>query len=341
MEKNLNPGFRYRAFGRIGFYNGEAQLTHPEIEGLDDLKTDSSPLQPVYPSTEKLKARSLGGRQIAKLTRNCFTQLKERDIPEFIPSEICRETGLISRFQAFQSIHFPAHARLLIQKALFRLKFEELFLNQVRTGMIKTQRQKRSKGVIFSRVGRFFNDFYTNALPFELTGAQKRVIKEIRQDTATGHQMNRLLQGDVGSGKTMVALLTMLLAADNGFQSCLMAPTEILSNQHTLQFPRNVKRPAVKCQASYRIGEICCQKKNPGRACTGEINILIGTHAILEEPVKFHNFGLAIIDEQHRFGVAQTGQDLEKGSSSSSCSGHDCHTDSQDPGHDSLQRFGL
>ncbi|MDP9040956.1 MAG: DEAD/DEAH box helicase, partial [Bacteroidota bacterium] len=235
MEKNLNPGFRYRAYGRTGFYNGEPQMTHPEIEAFDELKGDVFPLQPIYPSTEKLKARSLGGRQIAKLTHQLLFQLKERDIPEFIPADIRSKTDLISRYQAFQSIHFPA-TPLAYQLALFRLKFEELFLNQVRTGLVKTQRQKHSRGVIFSQVGRFFNDFYSNALPFELTAAQKKVIKEIRQDTVTGHQMNRLLQGDVGSGKTMVALLSMLLAADNGYQSCLVAPTEILCKQHATNF---------------------------------------------------------------------------------------------------------
>ncbi len=304
IEKNLNPGFRYRAFGRVVFYNGEAQLTHPEIEGLDELKTDSAPLQPVYPSTEKLKSRSLGGRQLAKLTRQLLDQLKEGDIPEFIPSEIRQQAGLISRFQAFQNIHFPA-SPTAYQKALFRLKFDELFLNQVRSGMIKTQRQKLSKGVVFGHVGRLFNDFYTNALPFELTVAQKRVIKEIRLDTATGHQMNRLLQGDVGSGKTMVALMIMLLAADNGFQSCLMAPTEILSNQHTLNFLEMLKDLPVNVRLLTGSVKSAARRKILEGLASGEINILVGTHAILEEPVKFHNLGLAIIDEQHRFGVAQ------------------------------------
>ncbi len=304
MEKNLNPGFRYRAYGRIAYFNGEAQLTHPEIESFDEIKTDSVPLQPVYPSTEKLKARSLGSRQMAKLTHQLLTQLKERDVPEFLPEEIRHPLGLISRFQAFQSIHFPP-SMAAFQQALYRFKFEEFFLNQVKSGMIKTQRQKQSKGVIFSRVGRFFNDFYTNALPFELTAAQKRVIKEIRLDTATGHQMNRLLQGDVGSGKTMVALLTMLLAADNGFQSCLVAPTEILSNQHNLNFLEMLKELPLRVRLLTSSVKSAPRRKILEELASGEINILVGTHAILEEPVKFHNLGLAIIDEQHRFGVAQ------------------------------------
>jgi ATP-dependent DNA helicase RecG len=304
MEKNLNPGFRYRVYGRVGFYKGEPQLTHPEIEGFDEIKSDTAPLQPIYPSTEKLKVRSLGGRQIAKLTSQLISQLKEKDLPEFIPPGICSEFGLVSRFQAFQAIHFPATA-LAYEQALKRLKFEELFLNQVRTGMMKTQRQKQSRGAIFSQVGRLFNDFYTKSLPFELTVAQKRVIKEIRQDTVTGHQMNRLLQGDVGSGKTMVALLTMLLAADNGYQSCLVAPTEILSNQHALNFIEMLQDLPVRVRLLTGSIKSAARRVILEELASGKIDILVGTHAILEDPVRFHNLGLAIIDEQHRFGVAQ------------------------------------
>ena len=303
-EKNLYPGFRYRAFGRIGVYNGEIQLIHPEIEGFEEFKGDMTPLQPIYPSTEKLKARSLGGRQLAKLTQQLLSQVRERDIPEFIPADILAEAGLIARFQAFHAIHFPATVQAY-QQALHRLKFEELFLNQVRTGMIKTQRQRQSRGVVFSTVGRLFNEFYTNTLPFELTSAQKRVIKEIRQDTATGHQMNRLLQGDVGSGKTMVALLIMLLAADNGFQSCLLAPTEILSNQHYDHFQKMLRDLPLNVRLLTGSVKSAARKKILEELATGNINILIGTHAILEDPVIFQNLGLAIIDEQHRFGVAQ------------------------------------
>ena len=182
MEKNLKPGFRYRAFGKIGFFNGEAQLTHPELEEFDEIKTDDSPLQPIYPSTEKLKARSLGGRQIARLTQQLLSQLREKDLPEIVPFAIRTNYGLISRFQAFQSIHFPSSPQVY-QQALRRLKFDEFFVSQVRTGMIKTQRQKQSRGFVFGQVGALFNNFYSNGLPFELTGAQKRVIREIRQDT--------------------------------------------------------------------------------------------------------------------------------------------------------------
>ncbi len=303
-EKNLRPGFRYRAFGKIGFFNGEAQMTHPEMETLDEIKPDASRLQPIYPSTEKLKSRFLGGRQIAKLTSQLLSQLRERDIPDFIPFNILEKYNLISRFTAYQHIHFPDTPGNY-QKALVRLKFDEFFLNQVRTGMIKTQRQKLSKGVVFNHVGRLFNDFYSNVLPFELTSAQKRVLKEIRQDTATGHQMNRLLQGDVGSGKTMVALLTMLLAADNGFQSCLVAPTEILSNQHTQNIREMLESLPIKVGMLTGSVKSSARRKILGDLKGGSVQILIGTHAVLEDTVEFSNLGLAIIDEQHRFGVAQ------------------------------------
>ena len=313
MEKNLLPGFRYLAFGRVGFYNGEAQITHPEMERMDEIKPDGAGLQPIYPSTEKLKARSLGGRQIARLTRQLLSQLAERDLPENIPVEICLKNGLISRFQAFQSIHFPTSPKVY-QQALFRLKFEELFVNQVRTGMIKTHRHKQSKGVVFGQVGRLFNDFYSNTLPFELTGAQKRVLREIRQDTATGHQMNRLLQGDVGSGKTMVALLTILLAADNGFQSCLVAPTEILSNQHFNSFRELLKDLPLRVELLTGSVKSATRRRILEQLSDGSIHILIGTHAILEDPVIFQRLGLAIIDEQHRFGVAQRARIWKKAS---------------------------
>jgi len=313
MEKNLNPGFRYRIYGKVGFYNGEAQVTHPEIEGFDEFKADAFPLQPIYPSTEKLKTRSLGGRQIAKLTFQLLSQLREKDLPEFLSPDILKKTGLISHFKAIQNIHFPATIALYDQ-ALKRLKFDELFLNQVRTGMVRSQRQKHSNGVIFSQVGSLFNTFYSKILPFELTIAQKRVIKEIRLDTATGRQMNRLLQGDVGSGKTMVALLTILLAADNGFQSCLVAPTEILCGQHAVHFAEMLKNLPVSTALLTGSVKSASRKKILDSLANGSLDILIGTHAILEDAVVFKNLGLAIIDEQHRFGVAQRARIWKKAS---------------------------
>lgn len=313
MEKNLNPGFRYRVYGRVSYYNGEAQISHPELEGFDEIKNDAAPLQPIYPSTEKLKARSLGGRQIAKLTQQLLSQIQEKDLPEFLPPGIMKLLGLVSRYQAYQSIHFPASPDAY-QKALYRLKFEELFIHQVKSGMVRNQRHKHSTGVIFSKVGQLFNDFYSNGLPFELTGAQKRVLKEIRRDCATGHQMNRLLQGDVGSGKTIVALLLMLLAADNGYQSCLVAPTEILSNQHFANFEKLLEGMPVNVRLLTGAVKAGARKKILEELAEGRVHILIGTHAILENTVIFKNLGLAIIDEQHRFGVEQRSKIWKKAS---------------------------
>jgi len=304
IEKNLNPGFRYRVYGRISSFNGELQLTHPEMEPADEANRESLPLHPIYPATEILRARGLGGRQLAKLTRQLLSQLREKDLPEFIPADITGGLKLVSRLQAYQWIHFPPSLENY-EQSLFRLKFQEFFLNQVRTGLVKTRRRKHSKGVVFSQVGTLFNDFYSRSLPFSLTGAQKRVIREIRQDTASGHQMNRLLQGDVGSGKTMVALLIMLLAADNGFQSCLMAPTEILSQQHADHFRHMLRDLPVRTALLTGSVRAADRKVILKDLEEGNIHILIGTHAILEEPVHFQNLGLAIVDEQHRFGVAQ------------------------------------
>jgi ATP-dependent DNA helicase RecG len=305
MEKSLIPGSRYLVFGRVSYFNGEAQITHPEMEAFGQEKSgEVIGLQPVYPSTEKLRARGLGGRQLARFTQQLLSQLREKDIPEFLPEQMLHSLKLLPRFQAFQSIHFPA-SQLAYQEGLNRLKFDELFLNQVRTGMVKTQRLKNSHGVIFERVGPLFNEFYSRILPFELTGAQKRVLKEIRKDTATGRQMNRLLQGDVGSGKTMVALLAMLLAADNGFQSCLLAPTEILSKQHAAHFRDLLKDLPVTVALLTGTVKSKIRKKILEDLASGSLNMLIGTHAILEESVQFRNLGFAIVDEQHRFGVAQ------------------------------------
>ena len=305
IQKTLAVGQVYRVFGRISFFQGNPQITHPELENFSAEKPDPTAfLEPVYSTTEKLKSRGLGGRQIGKLTMQLFSQLKEKDIPEILPDPIISQLKLVQRFFAFSGIHFPENNQAYTQ-ALNRLKFEELFLVQIRMGLIKSQRHRYSKGVLFKQVGALFNQFYSGYLPFSLTGAQKRVLKEIRKDTATGKQMNRLLQGDVGSGKTIVALLSMLLAADNGYQSCLLAPTEILSKQHYDHFrallgdlPLNVQWLTGSTRAKER-------KKIVEDALNGSLDILIGTHAIIEDYVQFSKLGLAIVDEQHRFGVAQ------------------------------------
>jgi ATP-dependent DNA helicase RecG len=313
VHKSLVTGQRYLVYGRVSYFNGQAQISHPEMDPVvPDAKDTRNFLEPVYPSTEKLKARGLGGRQIAKLTHTLFTVIQERDLPENLPSAIISMMKLMPRFKAFSTLHFPATTSLY-DEALKRLKFEELFIAQMRMGLTKLQRHRFSKGVVFGEVGALFNTFYGNFLPFELTGAQKRVIREIRKDLGSGKQMNRLLQGDVGSGKTIVALLCMLLAADNGFQSCLMAPTEILARQHF----QNISNLLCDLPVSTRLltGSVKTseRKKILHELKEGTIDLLVGTHAVIEDTVEFKNLGLAVADEQHRFGVAQRAKLWTKG----------------------------
>jgi ATP-dependent DNA helicase RecG len=311
VQKLLQLGGEYLVFGRTGFYQGRPQITHPEIELLAAGNVGKEFLEPVYPSSEKLKIRGLGGREIGKLTKTLFGMLKEGDIPENMPGEVLHRAGgntpnqqFPTRYEAFKQIHFPANPAEYAA-ALSRLKFEEFFIAQIRMGLIKSQRHRSSKGVVFGQVGELFNGFYTHHLPFELTGAQKRVLKEIRRDAGSGRQMNRLLQGDVGSGKTIVALLAMLLAVDNGFQACLVAPTEILARQHFLAISELLRELPVKVGLLTGSSRSKERKQALQQAVEGSLHILIGTHAILEDPVLFRRLGLAIIDEQHRFGVAQ------------------------------------
>ncbi len=305
IQKGLQVGKAYLVFGRAGFFNGVPQITHPEMEPWDPSRTGGKAfLEPVYPSTEKLKAKNLGGRQLGKLTYSLLAALKEADLPENLPASYLKEFNFPSRFEAYSQIHFPS-SESAYKQARERLVFEELFIAQLRLALIRLQRHRYSKGVVFAQVGQLFNTFYHNHLPFELTGAQKRVLKEIRHDMAQGKQMNRLLQGDVGSGKTMVALLSMLLAADNGFQSSLMAPTEILATQHYHGISELLKDMPVKVALLTGSTKAAERRRILKELDEGEIHFIIGTHAILEDKVKFHSLGLAIIDEQHRFGVAQ------------------------------------
>lgn len=305
IEKTLHVGSQYVVFGRAGFFMNRPQITHPEME-LITIETAGIKnfLEPIYPSTEKLKARSLSGRQIGKLTFNLFQILNEKEVQENLPQPIVDRYKFISRYKAFKQVHFPANADEY-RDAVERLKFEELFISQLRLGMLRFERHRFSKGLVFDKVGDLFNTFYKNYLPFELTGAQKRVLKEIRKDTGSGKQMNRLLQGDVGSGKTMVALLIMLIAADNNFQSCLMAPTEILAQQHYNSLTKLLKDMPVTVKL-HTGSSSSKQRKEVLELCEkGEVHILIGTHAVIENTVQFKNLGLAIVDEQHRFGVEQ------------------------------------
>ncbi|MBS1664291.1 MAG: ATP-dependent DNA helicase RecG [Bacteroidetes bacterium] len=313
VQKLVQVGAEFLVYGRVGFFQGSPQITHPEIESLQGQGTERPDhLEPVYSTTEKLKIRGLGGRQLGKFTQTLFNMLKEKDIPENLPESIMTyadpETGVqkrwLGRYEAYRQIHFPTQPALY-QAAVARLKFEELFLAQLRLGLIKSRRHRSSRGVVFEQVGEHFNGFYTNHLPFELTGAQKRVLKEIRKDTGSGRQMNRLLQGDVGSGKTIVALLAMLLAIDNGFQACLMAPTEILARQHYEGISALLKDLPLEVRLLTGSSKSKSRKEVLEMAAAGRLHILIGTHAVLEESVQFGRLGLAIVDEQHRFGVAQ------------------------------------
>lgn len=305
IEKMLSIGQLYQVYGKVGFFQGLPQLTHPEIEPVTEDGTGTRNfLEPVYSTTEKLKARGLGPRQIAKLTQALFMHVEERDLPENLPDSVLEALKLVPRYRAISHIHFPPSPEAW-EQAMNRLKFEEFFIAQIRMNLIKLRRHRFSKGVVFGQVGEIFNTFYEKYLPFELTGAQKRVVKEIRKDTGTGKQMNRLLQGDVGSGKTIVALLVMLLAADNGYQSCLMAPTEILARQHFASLKKLLKDLPVNIRILTGSTKAAERREILKQLEAGEIQLIAGTHALLEDPVKFKNLGLAIVDEQHRFGVAQ------------------------------------
>jgi ATP-dependent DNA helicase RecG len=313
ISRSLEVGREYLVFGKPGFFLGKPQITHPEVELYTPEKAGGKGfLEPIYPATEKLKTKGLNGRNIGKLMFNLFSVLSDKDLPENLPEHLINALKLTSRWQAYKGIHFPG-GKEDFDRAVYRIKFEEFFLAQLRLAMIRSNRQRYSKGIVFSSVGVLFNGFYEKHLPFSLTGAQKRVLKEIRQDTARGRQMNRLLQGDVGSGKTIVALMTMLIAADNGFQSCMMAPTEILAQQHLTGITELLKEMPVEVRLLTGSVKTKERKKILAEVAAGEIHILIGTHALIEKDVQFKNLGMAIVDEQHRFGVAQRAKLWEKG----------------------------
>ncbi|MFL5741502.1 MAG: ATP-dependent DNA helicase RecG [Flavisolibacter sp.] len=305
MEKILKQDETYLAFGRISFFMGKPQIVHPELESLKSQTSGTKNyLEPIYPTTEKLKTKTLGGRQIGKLTEALFNLLSEKDLPENLPESLLNKLQLLPRFEAYKQIHFPL-SPASYELALRRLKFEELFFSQLRLAMVRSERHRKSKGVVFEKVGELFHSFYKHHLPFELTAAQKRVLKEIRNDTAAGHQMNRLLQGDVGSGKTIVALLAMLIAVDNGYQCCIMAPTEILAQQHFNTISELLKNIPVGLHLLTGSTPASERKHILGDLAEGRLSMIIGTHALIEEVVRFRNLGFVVIDEQHRFGVAQ------------------------------------
>ncbi|HTJ13358.1 MAG TPA: ATP-dependent DNA helicase RecG [Dinghuibacter sp.] len=303
--KRVQVGGRYLIFGKLTFFLGKPQIVHPEIEDFVPEKLQGKPfLEPVYPSTEKLKARGLNGRQMGKLVWQLFESLGPKDFPENLPADMVARLGFPSRYDAYRQVHFPARLEFF-NKAVERLKFEEFFFSQLRLNIAKARRHKESHGPLFGKVGDSFNRFYKECLPFELTNAQKRVLREIRQDTGQGKQMNRLLQGDVGSGKTIVAVLSLLLAIDNGFQGCLMAPTEILAQQHYEGISALLAPLDIKVALLTGSTKAAAKRAALRRLAEGDIHIVIGTHALIEDTVQFQRLGLAVIDEQHRFGVAQ------------------------------------
>ena len=300
--KNYKVGTEYIVFGKPSTYNGRFQFAHPDIDDASKLQISEMGMQPFYGLTENMKKRGYTSRSIERITRNLVSILPP--LPETLPDFIVNRLHLVSRDAALRMIHYP-HSHQEMQKAQVRLKFEELFYVQLNILRYASDQRRKYRGYIFNRIGDIFNGFYAHHLPFELTGAQKRVMHEIRADMCSGRQMNRLLQGDVGSGKTLVALMTMLIALDNGYQACLMAPTEILAEQH-LQTIRNFLQ-GMDIRVELLTGIVKGKKRKEilNGLATGDIQILIGTHAVIEDPVAFHRLGVAVIDEQHRFGVAQ------------------------------------
>lgn len=311
VERAIEQGGNFLVYGKASRFNGYWTITHPEMDAVENIELENFPaFQPVYSSTEKLRTRWLAGRAYVKLVQQLFIAMRPKDIVEMLPDDILQKFNLCDRFFALKNIHFPESEESL-QRAIYRLKFEELFLHQIGICKLKLN-HKKVRGFVFEKVGDLFNTFYSQHLPFELTGDQKKVLKEIRHNTQTGIHMNRLLQGDVGSGKTIVALLCMLLAIDNGFQACLMAPTEILASQHDV----NIRE--LLAEMDIEVGFLSGKTKAKERKIilqklqSGEMKIIIGTHALIEDKVLFKNLGLCIIDEQHRFGVAQRAKLWEK-----------------------------
>ena len=302
-QKSLKLFKPYIVFGRPTVFNQRIQVAHPEMEAAEEIKLSTIGLRPFYVTTEKMKRMGLQSNTIEKMMHAVMDQITE-PLPETLTPDIIEENHLISLTDALRHIHFPQNAEWL-KRAELRLKFEELFYVQLNILRYVRERQIHFRGYLFNKIGDIFNTFYHQNLPFALTEAQKRVIREIRRDLCTGKQMNRLLQGDVGSGKTLVALMSMLIALDNGYQACLMAPTEILANQHfdtiqSLLFGMNVRVELLTGSIKGKRRESILQG-----LLTGDVQILIGTHAVIEETVQFHSLGFVVIDEQHRFGVEQ------------------------------------
>ena len=304
FEGKFKPGQEYVIFGKPTYFNGRFNIVHPEVDLPSQLPPpEQLGLQPFYNTTEKMKSGFLNSKALQKMILNLLPLLRE-GVPDTLPPYLLKKFALMNLTDSLIHIHFPQNAQQL-NKARQRLKFEELFYVQLSIMQQTKWRELHIKGFVMSRIGHFFNAFYENHLPFELTGAQKRVIKEIHADMKSGRQMNRLLQGDVGSGKTLVALMAMLIATDNGFQSCLMAPTEILANQHFITLNELAAGTGITIKLLTGSTRSKAREVLHRELLSGELNILVGTHALIEDIVQFKNLGLVVIDEQHRFGVEQ------------------------------------
>lgn len=302
-RQTYKVGEEYVVFGKPSVFNGRINIQHPDIESGEGLQLSDMGLQPHYNTTEKMKQSGLNSRGMERLTKTLVEKIAE-DIPETLPPFIINRLRLMGRDTALRTIHYPKDAKTL-EHARMRLKFEELFYVQLNILRYAHNRRMKYRGNIFSRIGDCFNNFYHQYLPFELTGAQKRVLKEIRADVGSGRQMNRLLQGDVGSGKTLVALMSMLMALDNGYQACIMAPTEILAEQHLQTIKDFLKDMPVRVELLTGMVKGKRRQTVLEDLNKGEVQILVGTHAVIEDTVQFARLGMVVVDEQHRFGVAQ------------------------------------
>ncbi len=304
VYKTYKVNEEYIVFGRPSIYGGRYQFAHPDIDKVTDVQLSEMGMQPYYMTTERMKKMGLTSRSLEKLTKTLVEKLSEQTISETLPPYIIGPLRLISRTEALHKIHYPKSLED-VQRAQVRLKFEELFYVQLNILRYAHDQRRKYRGYVFTQVGSLFHFFYHNNLPFELTNAQKRVMHEIRNDMATGQQMNRLVQGDVGSGKTLVALMSMLIAIGNGFQACMMAPTEILAEQHFATIRKFLRQMPVRIELLTGIVKGKKREEILNGLLTGEVQILVGTHAVIEDNVQFSRLGLAVVDEQHRFGVAQ------------------------------------
>ena len=303
VKQNYRLGVDYLVFGKPSVFNNRIQVQHPDMDDAKNVDTSAMGMQPYYNTTEKMKKSGLTSRSVERFTKTLLTKLKD-PLPETLTPTLIAERHLMSRDEALRVIHYPQNARDL-ERARVRMKFEELFFVQLNILRYASDQRRKYRGFVFNRIGDIFNTFYKENLPFELTNAQKRVIREIRKDTCSGRQMNRLLQGDVGSGKTLVALMSMLIALDNGFQACIMAPTEILAEQHLATIQEFLKGMSVRVELLTGIVKGKRREAVLAGLLSGEVQILVGTHAVIEDTVQFARLGMVVIDEQHRFGVAQ------------------------------------